>query len=473
LAAVLACQQPAADVLAVWVDASVDEDGARAIQIYDAGERRQVELHPTIADSDTSRIALGVSPRGSGFAVSSFKGGTVWVDVTRGTRAVLGVGPWGELGEEAVFSRSGRSLLRNLADSGYDVVLLPIASRHATPLWLRSPETEHVGAEGLVRSASDAPIVYWVELGTSGGGAVDGTIAAYAYPADDSRTDVDELVLLGRGQMHTRAIGLDSYPGRIGSTWCSSSFCVTPTGDALIGISSTALCQLLRFEWARVGSDGESRPPRIVDLPLGCGWDNNEPHLIAALDASHVVLDDDDRIYLADLDAGVWTATPKLGGVTQISMLPADGGRVMNFVSGNGTLVRVDADSIDVVSAERTDCQEADQIVTSPGGGWVVMTCRGTSDAIDELGIGDIGTTLRISALGLERFDGLAMRALAVDDGGNALMYSYDPDDNDGVPRGLFVLEGDGRLSRVDELEPTPQAFGSATAARYFSAAPH
>ena len=29
-------------------------------------------------------------------------------------------------------------------------------------------------------------------------------------------------------------------------------------------------------------------------------------------------------------------------------------------------------------------------------------------------------------------------------------------DDEDGVPRGLFVLTGDGQLTRIDELEPFP-----------------
>ena len=49
-----------------------------------------------------------------------------------------------------------------------------------------------------------------------------------------------------------------------------------------------------------------------------------------------------------------------------------------------------------------------------------------------------------------------AMRPIAVDDDGNALLFSVSPDDDDEVPRGLFVLTGDGQLTRVDELEPSP-----------------
>jgi hypothetical protein len=468
-----ACQSPSADVLAVWLDAAVDEDGARAIQIYDSGERRQIELRPTIADSNASQVTLGVAPGGDGFAVSAVKGGSIWIDLRRSTRGVIGRGPWGELAPDALFSRSGRALLRGLAEDGpSDQVLLPIASTRTEALWLRAPQTEHLGGRGFLRSASDAPIVYWLEDGGSEGVEyVDGTIAAYAYPSDDARIDVVALVLLGKNRIHTRAIASDAFPRRIPKDvqrrgWCTHSLCVTPDGDAAIGISPT-FCQLLRFQWARVGSDGESRPAREIDLPLGCGWES-EPHLLAALDASHVLLDDDERVYLADLDAGLWTATPKLGAsTTQVYMLAADGGRTMNLVSTDGTLIRADADGIDVVSAERTLCDPSAAPITSPNGAWVMLTCHG-SEAIVEIEPA-FSTTLRISALGLERFDGLAMRALAIDDGGNALMYSYDPDDNEAVPRGLFVLEGDGRLSRVDELEPTPEAIGGSTMT-YFSA---
>lgn len=465
----LGCQSPSADVLAVWLDAAVDEDGARAIQIYDAGERRQIELRPTIADSNASQVDLGVAPGGHGFMVSAVKGGSVWIDLERGTRGVLGRGPWGELAADALFSRSGRALLRELAEDGPpDHVILPIASVSTEALWLRSPETEHLGGRGFVRSASDAPVIYWAErAGSDGIDYVDGTIAAYAYPSEDSRIDVDTLVLLGKNRMHTRGISSTAFASRIEKQWCTSSLCVTPDGEAAIGVAPT-LCQLLRFRWAKIGSDGESRPAQQIDLPTGCGW-TSEPHLLAALDAEHVLLDDDERIYLADLERNEWTATPKLGGIaTKVEMVPADGGRIMNFVSSDGTVIRADKDGFQVVSAERTACVPLADPITSPNGAWVVVTCGG-SEEIVELDL-SFSTTLRISALGLERFDGIAMRALAIDDGGNALMYSYDPDDNEAVPRGLFVLEGNGRLSRVDELEPTPEPIRG-TSSVYFSAA--
>ncbi|MBL8946764.1 MAG: hypothetical protein JNK45_26580 [Myxococcales bacterium] len=475
--AATACQGPAADVLAIWVDAAVQDDGARAIQIYDAGERRSVELRPTIAGSDTGQIGLGVAPGGGGFAVSSVKGGTVWIDLDRGTRGQIALGPWGELAADFAFSRSGRAILRSTVDEiDPGAVLMPISTAQTTPLWVHGPELEHPGSRVLIRSASAAPIVYWAELpgADANGGvqSVDGTVVAFEYPADDRRTPLTSLVELGGTRMHTRAIDESAFPNRIGSNsaWCLGGFCVTPDGDAAIGISPT-VCDLLRFEWARKGSDGESRPARKITLPLGCGAPS-EPHLLAALDASHVLLDDDERIYLADLDRDLWTAVPKLGAGRQIFMLPADGGRTMNLVSVTGAVIRADADGLRVVSAERIGCNVRGTPQSSPGGEWILMTCEGEvpmESAVD-LDVA-LATTVRISSLGLERYDGLAMAPLGIDDGGNALLYSYDPDDNEEVPRGLFVLEASGDLSRVDELEPTPEAFRGASGLPYFAAA--
>jgi hypothetical protein len=61
------------------------------------------------------------------------------------------------------------------------------------------------------------------------------------------------------------------------------------------------------------------------------------------------------------------------------------------------------------------------------------------------------------------------MRGLAIDDGGNALLYSFASGDNDQEPRGLFVLDANGHLARVDALEPTPLEL-TAGSPYYFSA---
>jgi hypothetical protein len=80
----------------------------------------------------------------------------------------------------------------------------------------------------------------------------------------------------------------------------------------------------------------------------------------------------------------------------------------------------------------------------------------------------EVRTVVRISGLGMETFDGISMRALAIDDGGNALMYSFSAPDNEHAPRGLFVLAGDGNLARVDTLEPAAQELTSPTQGSYY-----
>src|SRR5690606_15547950 len=100
------------------------------------------------------------------------------------------------------------------------------------------------------------------------------------------------------------------------------------------------------------------------------------------------------------------------------------------------------------VAAHRPGAGRADR----QQGHWVVQSCA----AVDaSLSTGQ-GLVLRISSLGLEQFIGIPMRAMAVDDGGNVLLYSYDATTAAAEPRGLFVLSGEGRLARVDELEPSP-----------------
>lgn len=479
LCAMTACTSPSADVLAVWLDASVQDDGTRKIQLYDSGTRRAVELRPTIAQSATDAIQMAVAPDGHGFAVSSVRGTTVWHDLQRGTRASVGVGPWGDLAVTFFWSRSGRAIIRDIDDDlDPGSVLLPISIDDPRPLWFPAPDVVHPGATGQLRSASDAPVIYWFETGLgsadTGGDRVDGTVAAYRYPADDDRTPVDELVEIGRSTMHTRWINRDNYGNRIGAApgaWCTQSVCVTPDGDVAIGIGETP-CQLLRFHPTRKGESGETRLPREIDLPSAC-LEFGEPHLVAALDARHVLLDDESRLYLADLDARTWQTIPKLGATTQVMMLPAQGGRAMNVVSADGTVIRADVDGFTVVNAERVSCELDRTPVSSPSGQWILAACKNLAAPIVEVepvGV-QLRTLFRVSSLGIERFDGLAMRVLAIDDGGQALLHSYNPDDSDELPRGLFVLDGDGQLARVDDLEPPPVLFRVGEQRTYFDAA--
>jgi hypothetical protein len=186
--------------------------------------------------------------------------------------------------------------------------------------------------------------------------------------------------------------------------------------------------------------------------------------LVAALDDDLLVLDDALRLYLVDpsgVEPGVEPDGPEPDSITVQTLPKPDGvlvphvvahGRVLVVVSQHGEVARVDAEGPRMISGVQSTCTLLDGFAVSPNGVWVVQTCNGQNGAPD----GVDGLVQRISVLGSELYSGVPMRPIAIDDEGNALLYSVASNDDDGVPRGLFVLTGDGQLSRVDELEPYP-----------------
>ncbi|HET6584350.1 MAG TPA: hypothetical protein VFG69_12900, partial [Nannocystaceae bacterium] len=216
-------------------------------------------------------------------------------------------------------------------------------------------------------------------------------------------------------------------------------------------------CTLVRWRWD--GPREPDTPPIVETLPLSADCPAFEdPWLIGALAPDLVVLDDDDDIHLTDLTTDAWVSMPKLGSAVPL-MYAVDQGRAMLFVADNGAVSRADDTGVRIVSAEHTACSRITDPRVSPSGNWVVMTCLDDTSSLpfDFAPVGDFGSIVRVSAAGLERFDGIPMIPLAVDDDGNALFYSFDRDDDDRSPRGLFVLDASGEVVRVDDLEPTPR----------------
>jgi len=489
--ACLGCAQPTVEAVAVWIDVDVEPDGSRAIQIYDGGVRRSVVLEPTIASSSSDLLRLIVAPRGIGFTATAMID-TVYVDLRDGGKGRIdprAPGIAAELEIDVAYTRHGNGVRRLFADEERNaIVFLPTPAGVREPFVLELPESSTPGRviqpcrafDGVQQclqllSAAAAPVLFAVELGIGPSPTVDGRIVAWGLPGDDTRGGQAwaEPTRLAVGELRGRDVDPDT--SRIEQTWCRHGVCITPDGEAAITMAPDAdgdgivSCELLRWRWDGPREPGE--PPEVEVLPLSWQCPTSEdPFLVAALAPDLVVLDDGNHVHLTDLTTGAWVSTPKLGSST-VQMLPAEQGRAMLFVANNGAVSRADATGIRIVSGEHAVCSRLGDPIVSPSGNWVVQSCLGDTSQlpVDFAPIPDFGSTVRISALGLERFDGIPMRALAVDDDGNTLLYSFDADDGDRAPRGLFVLDASGQMVRVDELEPAPRPL---MGTGYFSAQP-
>ncbi|MEM9457596.1 MAG: hypothetical protein AAGF11_25685 [Myxococcota bacterium] len=466
------CGEPSIDVVVLWVDGVSDDTGKRRVRIYEAGERDTLRLRPDIPGSSIDLLQVGIDDRARGFAVSGTDA-TVWIERGSGRRVTLDAaavglsavsGPNVSLAAGFSFTSNGDGLLRGAAIQGSDVptwLFAPLSGPQALKVEIVSPPFP---GDWSLRHAADAPVMIWAQLPARSSPVVAGEIWAVAYPSTVGQGPrVDQMRPLGRGMIEGPQLALDAryLPG------CPQRLCVAPSGRAVFTMASqqpSRNCDLLRWSWVDAPSTGVLTDAER--LPLACPAD--EPTMLAAvLDDDLVVLDDQRRLYLVDLNlvdlnlvdlnlvdlaAGAISAIPK--PVDTLSPYLAARGRVLLVTSSQGEVVRVDAQGPRMVSGIQTPCEVTGETVISPSGTWVVQTCN-TQGGVTGLS----GQVRRVSVLGVELLSGIPMRPVAVDDEGNALLYSVsadDDDDDDLVPRGLFVLTGDGQLTRVDELEPFP-----------------
>lgn len=441
------CGEAAVDVVAVWVDGVSDGEGNRNVRIYDAGERRVLPIIPDIPGSGIELLQVGVDPRGRGVAVSGTTE-TVWIERDSGRSVTLGATSMGRnlVAPGFSFTTAGDAILRALdlePEQPPAWLLAPLSGPAALQVHVLEPPR---GATALhqwsLHYAADAPVVMWAEIGSS---ALDGELLALAYPSDEGEGPwVDDLRPLGRGiVVAAKGLGYDPsfLPG------CADRLCVAPSGRVAHVMASSSGCALLRWSWEEAESTAVDTPPTSVRPPCPTA---EQIRLVAVLEDDVVVMDDLVRIHLIDLGAGTVRSLPKPAG--ELALHVVDRGHGLVISSSDGSVARVDASGPRMVSGVQSPCLERDGFAVSPSGVWVVQSCNGQNGAP----AGVDGQIQRISVLGTESYSGVPMRPIAIDDEGNALLYSFSSDDDDGVPRGLFVLTGDGQLMRVDELEPFP-----------------
>ncbi len=445
LVAAAGCGEAAADVVALWVDSVSDDDGNRPVRLYEAGERDVFSVVPDIPGSSIDLLQVGVDARARGIAVSATDA-TVWVERGSGRRVTMNAAAVGRselVATEFAFTRSGDGILRALA-----------VDASLPPAWLFAPLS---GPDGLrvhtvgpptvagparrwaLHHATDAPVMVLAEI-DDGEISVSGQVLALAYPSEEGQGPVvDDLRPLARGVLEGPPY---ASPGSRYLSGCRDRLCLSPSGRAVYTRTPDPSCDLWRWSWVEALSSDVDTPPERVSIECPAGA---ETQLAAVLDDDLLVLDDALRLYLVDLGAGSVVGLPKPGGL--LSPHLADRGRVLLVASNHGEVARVDAHGPRMISGVQSGCSQTEGMAVSPGGAWLVQSCL----------LGGIGGQIqRISVLGSEIYAGVPMRPIAVDDDGNALLYSVGPSDDDGVPHGLFVLSGDGQLTRVDELEPAP-----------------
>jgi hypothetical protein len=456
-AALAGCADPAVDAVVAWVDAIDDGEGIRKLQVYDRGDRYALDIQPTVAGSGTERLRLDVDSRGDGIAISgdsitsyvslvTTRQPTLTRDAVNGQR----------LSEWFSLTRNGDAMVRGLESDASGVrLLMPTTSARAGEVTVLEPPESSV--QHRMIEASDAPVFFWVNQ--QGGGTSEpftwGPLAAYLYPSDrgGGLPVVDEVVRLGLGEVFGLPPLLGAMDQRVNDSWCPGRACVSPDGRSMVVLSQDATpCT---FAWWRWEDADPSEPnaivsPQLVVIEDACRRLAQPWSLFAQLGHHTVALDDNERIYVVDLHTREVKAGPKLwDGAGVIRM--ADRGRVALLVSADSRVTRVDASGVRLLSTEAHPCVGAlFDVVVSPSGYWVARSCNGGDGTFIPT---DTGKILRLSPLGLEAFPGIPMRPLAIDDEGNLLLFSFD---DDGDPRGLFVLGADGQLTRVDPLEPQP-----------------
>jgi hypothetical protein len=259
---------------------------------------------------------------------------------------------------------------------------------------------------------------------------------------------VVEPTTLAAGVLTGRGVPVGAFELRVSDAWCPDRVCISPGGTSLSAQGDNP-CEVRWWPWSDA-DDPMDVEPVTVTLDEGC-TPQTDPHLFAQIAHDVVLLDDERRIFVADLSTGSVQAGPKISDTPSSNgFRPVARGRAAVFVSFDARVVRADPSGVQIVSAEAAPCPTAVAAIASPSGRWVLGTCNGDGTFVPA----EEGAVYRVSALGLEVYSGITMAPLGIDDAGNGLLYSFDPDG--GEPRGLFVLTADGTVARVDDLEPEP-----------------
>ncbi|WP_434427689.1 hypothetical protein [Nannocystis pusilla] len=217
------------------------------------------------------------------------------------------------------------------------------------------------------------------------------------------------------------------------------------------------------------GADGSCRVWRwaVGEPEFACAVAADAPEwtdpsrLIAAISPRHYVFRDGLVVRRYDHTSGEHDGRPLIGDTSELFTRASADGRALLFVTTRGAALRVDEARLELLSAEQSPCVGGQPPVASPNARFAAWTCVSDTQDVGGLTAGEI---VRVSSAGMERFQGVPMWALAIDDDGDLLLHSRDDQDFSlelllppAAPRNLYVLTADGELARVDALEPDPE----------------
>lgn len=439
------CGPEAVDARAIWVD-DFGGPGQRRIHIYDRGDLDEIEVLG--ASEAIERVRL--DPRGRGVLVRTGDRGA-WFDLDDGRRLPLQLPP-SSLGGQPRLAFAEQALTWIDPGDG-SVVVVPLAM--GLPLARRAdgtmqPLTRAIGS-GLgagaawTVAASRAPVLFT--------GAQSGTRASFLrYPERAGQALVIALEATAEGL----TLPASARESRTCATnlGCYAQVSVDAEGERAIFADDIG-GPWQQFEGRSPATAGPLElPEALADAQLGSGL-----RLLQVLDRASSIWIGAGQLYHYDRVEDFVDSLP-LFASGPLTWFTVDDGRAVVLVSNTGPVYRADIDGLHIVNLETTTCVGADPPKVSPDGRWAAWTCV---DADAEVTAGS-GVVVRVSAAGLERFVGVPMATLAIDDHGDLLLYSVESILNDAVdgvdvttlPRNLFVLERGGVLTRIDDLEPAP-----------------
>lgn len=429
------CEGRSVEARAVWVDGAGGED-ARRIHVYDRGELELLEVEGQVAPQEFLRLG----PRGRGVLLRVGSQTAAWFDLVDGRRLPLGLPALTLAGGEVEFSADGRALWWT-RDEGLSLV--PLA-RGAARLEqdTRVAQTFHLeGSYFWAQSAPAAPLL--LARDTQGRGEW------VRFPVREG----DEAALRSVGRSPALPLPVlatrEQDCGAISA--CGASVSLAPNGARAIVRGLDGM--YYEIDGARPESSGLlDEPPELADA--------SSRALLQVLDGDVSVWSRPGQLLRWDQRTAQVEASPVFF-TPPLRYMSAERGSALVLLSAMGPMMRVDARGSELISLETTDCGLLGEFepALSPTGEFAAWSCADPSDPSEVSGV-----IVRVSRGGLERFVGVPMRVVAIDDAGGVLLYSVTAEQQDAVdgigpftrPRNLFVLTRGGVLTRVDELEPAP-----------------